>query len=201
MRGRARGDRPCVPRSRRTALIGTTGVTLAYVVAYPWLYRLLDDSAGFIDTVPVIVAAWCCGPAMGATAGFMSFPLNLALAVCFSDQSLGGWVAEDVVMGTLAETCLGLCVGWLHELERRARRELAARERIETTLQESERRFQALAENSAAIVTLIEGTHCTFVNATAERMTGYTRDELLAMDYWALVHPEDREQVRQRWVA
>jgi PAS domain S-box-containing protein len=35
-----------------------------------------------------------------------------------------------------------------------------------------------------------------YVNPAAEAMTGYTRRELLAMDFWDIIHPEDRERVR-----
>ncbi|MGH7811381.1 MAG: PAS domain S-box protein, partial [Candidatus Binatia bacterium] len=37
-----------------------------------------------------------------------------------------------------------------------------------------------------------------FVNPAAERITGYSRQELLRMEFWAIVHPDFRQMVNQR---
>ncbi|MEJ5199577.1 MAG: PAS domain S-box protein, partial [Anaerolineae bacterium] len=40
-----------------------------------------------------------------------------------------------------------------------------------------------------------------YVNQATEKLTGYTRDELLAMRFWEIIHPDFRELVRERGLA
>jgi diguanylate cyclase (GGDEF)-like protein/PAS domain S-box-containing protein len=61
--------------------------------------------------------------------------------------------------------------------------------------------FRALAETISAAVFVYRGTRYRYVNAAATTLTGYSADELLGMDFWELVHPDDREVVRERGMA
>ena len=61
--------------------------------------------------------------------------------------------------------------------------------------------FRALAETISAAVFVYRGTRYRYVNAAATTLTGYTAGELLGMDFWELVHPDDREIVRERGMA
>ena len=72
-------------------------------------------------------------------------------------------------------------------------------ERVEAqqALRESETRFRTLMENSpSAIFTYKE--KFLFVNQSTELLTGYSEKELQNMNFWELVHPDDREMVKQR---
>jgi len=68
-------------------------------------------------------------------------------------------------------------------------------------LRESEAKFRAVAETAATAIYIHDGTRLLYVNPAAEKITGYSRTELLAHDMWRLVHPEDRERVVANAVA
>ncbi|MGE0708144.1 MAG: PAS domain S-box protein [Planctomycetota bacterium] len=58
--------------------------------------------------------------------------------------------------------------------------------------------FFALAEASAAITFIYSGERNIYANPAAERATGYSREELLQFDFWHIIHPDCRDQVRER---
>ena len=68
----------------------------------------------------------------------------------------------------------------------------------EKALRESEKRFRTLAEATDAMIFTLQGTRYIYVNPAAERVTGYSSAELLAMNYWDIAHPEFRELIRKR---
>ena len=53
----------------------------------------------------------------------------------------------------------------------------------------------AVAAKVSAATFLYEGIRCRFVNAAAEQITGYSCDELLAMNFWQLVLPSSKEAI------
>jgi PAS domain S-box-containing protein len=66
----------------------------------------------------------------------------------------------------------------------------------------NENGFRALAETIPAAVFLHTDTVTTYVNAAAERLSGYTREELLGVtDFWRLVHPDSRAQLMEMYAA
>lgn len=75
------------------------------------------------------------------------------------------------------------------------------RHEAEAALRLSEERFRRMAESTAAAIFIVQGEHLRFVNPQAARMTGYTREELMRMDGWTLMHPRFREQARARAAA
>ena len=79
----------------------------------------------------------------------------------------------------------------LHEAEAKARA-------AEKALKESEKRFRTLAEATDAMIFILQGTRYVYVNPAAERVTGYTGAELLAMNYWDIAHPDFKELIRRR---
>lgn len=62
---------------------------------------------------------------------------------------------------------------------------------------ESESRFRALAETSMAGIFVFR-QKTLYANPAAEAQTGYTREELMTMDFWEFVHPDFQEIVRER---
>ncbi len=66
----------------------------------------------------------------------------------------------------------------------------------------SDQRFRALIEHSSDAVALLtpEGT-VTYASPSTERVTGYTAEELMDMNGFALLHPEDLEDVQQQLIA
>ncbi len=66
------------------------------------------------------------------------------------------------------------------------------------TLDQSERRFRALIENSSDVITLsrAEG-RMTYVSSSITAALGYTPDEFIALPFFALVHPDDLSLLKQ----
>ncbi len=71
-------------------------------------------------------------------------------------------------------------------------------DRAVRSLRESESRFRTLAETTAASIIIHRGSTILYANPTVHRITGYTDSELLGMEFWAIVHPDHRELVRDR---
>lgn len=80
-------------------------------------------------------------------------------------------------------------------------RENAERREAEEALQASEEKFRAVAETSPAAIFLYHGEKFLYVNPFSERLTGYTQDELLSMNFWDWIHPDYAELVRTRGLA
>ena len=89
--------------------------------------------------------------------------------------------------------------------ERQAQRARARAEREERVAQErlrsSEAQFRAVAETIPCALFIHQGARRVYVNRWAEQVTGYTQHELLARDFWGFVHPDYREDVRERILA
>jgi diguanylate cyclase (GGDEF)-like protein/PAS domain S-box-containing protein len=79
--------------------------------------------------------------------------------------------------------------------------DITERKRAEEALRESETKFRTLTETVAAAVYIFQGTRIRYVNAGVEALTGFTRDELLTMNYWDVVHPDYREMIKERGLA
>jgi two-component system cell cycle sensor histidine kinase/response regulator CckA len=86
-----------------------------------------------------------------------------------------------------------LPVAILRALEEKASRE--ERQRAEGLLQDSEVKFRTLAEALPSATFVEQDTCCHYVNRAAECITGYSREELLTMNFWQLVHPDSRKMI------
>lgn len=75
-----------------------------------------------------------------------------------------------------------------------------ARRRVARTLRSSERRFRESMEHSPLGVILLDRSgKWTFTNTSLQDMLGYTRSELSRMDLQSLSHPDELQDIRQRW--
>ncbi len=77
-------------------------------------------------------------------------------------------------------------------------RDINERKQVEEALRESEGKFRSLAESVNAGIVLIRGDKFIYVNPVTTRDLGYTEDELLAINFWDVIHPDSRELVRSR---
>jgi len=75
------------------------------------------------------------------------------------------------------------------------------REHADAALRESEDKFRTLAETVASAIIIYKGTECCYANRAAEKITGYTRKELLAMSSWELIHPDSRDILIEQGLA
>jgi len=73
------------------------------------------------------------------------------------------------------------------EEERIAERKLA-----EDSLRESEEKYSTLVENSLTGIYIDQGGKIVFANNRFAEIYRYSRDELIGVESWKLVHPEDR---------
>ena len=76
--------------------------------------------------------------------------------------------------------------------------DLTAHKLADDALRESEAKFRLVAETAPCAIWILEGSGLVYVNRHAEILSGYTRDELLAMNAWDLVDPEFRDISHQR---
>ena len=119
-------------------------------------------------------------------------------------DALGEQRAVDCIKSGIADYVLKnhldrLPVAILRALEERdSRNEQRCQER---SLEISESKFRALAEAIPAAVFIEQGTRSCYVNHAAECITGYSREELLAMNFWQLLLPHSRDDVLQRAIA
>ncbi len=79
--------------------------------------------------------------------------------------------------------------------------DITRRKKMEKKLRESEAKFRALAESAPAAILILTGEKILYVNSAFELITGFTREEALAMRFWDLVHPDMREFVKERGLA
>ena len=117
------------------------------------------------------------------------------LWIAFSDMALTARV-HDVYLITL----IAMVKGWLYVAVTAIILYLLIR-RGEATLRESEKKFRMLADTAAAAIFIYRDTTFLSVNATSQKMTGYSQEELLRMNFWDVVHPDHRAMVRQRAAA
>ncbi|MGC1453651.1 MAG: ATP-binding protein [Nitrospirota bacterium] len=117
------------------------------------------------------------------------------LWITFSDTVLAELV-HDAKMITL----ISLVKGWLYVAVTAIVLYLLIR-KGESTLRESEKKFRMLSDTAAAAIFIYRGTKFLYVNATSQKMTGYSQEELLRMNFWDAVHHEHRDSFRQREVS
>ncbi|MFA5348714.1 MAG: PAS domain S-box protein, partial [Methanoregula sp.] len=67
----------------------------------------------------------------------------------------------------------------------------------EMALNESEEKYRLVVENSHDAIYIHRENRLLFVNSRASDLTGYTKDELLKMNLWDLVHPDDRARLQE----
>jgi len=95
---------------------------------------------------------------------------------------------------------LGSVAVYVYRINRRLQRSVAESVEAKALLAESEAQFRALAENTAAGMYVVHDSRLLMANPAMSTITGYSRQELLALDYPALFHAEHRQQVLE-WVA
>lgn len=87
----------------------------------------------------------------------------------------------------------------LAEANEKLRAEMSERRQIMDNLRESEAKYTVLIESSLTGVYIVQQDKIIFANTIFESIYGYSRDEILGMDYSQLIHPEDRDKVRESY--
>ena len=88
----------------------------------------------------------------------------------------------------------------VRELEELLAREIAARQRVEDALRQSEARFRAMARNLTEMVLAYDmQRRLTFVNPAAQTLTGYSAADLEKEHFICWVHTDDRARMLGYW--
>jgi PAS domain S-box-containing protein len=77
--------------------------------------------------------------------------------------------------------------------------DITARKRVEEAFRESEEKYRLLVQNSHEAIFIAQDGVIKFPNRKTLTMTGYTEEELAAMPFSRLIHPEDRDMVTERY--
>lgn len=68
----------------------------------------------------------------------------------------------------------------------------------ENALQESEKKFKILSESSPMSVMMFQEDKWVYINPMAEKVTGYSKNELANMNFWDFIHPDYANIVKER---
>ena len=63
-------------------------------------------------------------------------------------------------------------------------------------LEQSEKKFRAIAETAQATIIIYKGSQFIYASPSFLDLTGYSKEEALKNNIWKLVHPDDRQMVR-----
>ncbi len=71
----------------------------------------------------------------------------------------------------------------------------------ERNLRESEAIFRNLSDSTATAIFVYQNNKFVFANRATEVLTGYSKDELLKMNFWDVIHDEYKEKIKARGIA
>ena len=86
-------------------------------------------------------------------------------------------------------------------LPKAGRKRFLPLKQVEASLRESETKFQTLTNTTTAAIFVCQGTRLCYVNPATQAITGHSQAELLAMNFWDVIHPDSREDVKGRGLA
>ena len=89
----------------------------------------------------------------------------------------------------------------LKKANQKLRKEIHERKRIEKALREGERKYSTLVENSLIGIYIDQDERIVFANQRMADIYGYPYEDILGIESWRLVHPDDREwtnEIRSR---
>ncbi len=75
--------------------------------------------------------------------------------------------------------------------------DITERKQVESALHESEEKYRLVVENSHDAISIFHDNQLLFVNSRASDLTGFTKEELLNMNLWDLIHPDDRLRLQE----
>jgi PAS domain S-box-containing protein len=79
--------------------------------------------------------------------------------------------------------------------------EITERQEAEEKLRVRETQLRTITETVNAALFIYQDTQLCYVNPAAEALSGYTREELLGIPFWEVIHPDHRELARERGLA
>ena len=85
----------------------------------------------------------------------------------------------------------------LRKRNKQLQQEIIERKQAEALLRESEEKYSTLVEESLTGVYISQDGRIEFANDKFAKIHGYIKEELLGMESWKLIHPEDRAMARE----
>ncbi len=85
------------------------------------------------------------------------------------------------------------CKGYLLAL-----RDITQRKKGENALLESEKKFRTYTEAASVAIMIYQNDKWIYANPSAEKITGYSNNELLSMYFWDIVHPDYTDFIIRR---
>ncbi len=70
--------------------------------------------------------------------------------------------------------------------------DITERKKAEEALRESEEKFRTFTESAPVAMMIYQDYRCVYANAAAERITGYSAEELSSLRFWDFLHPDFR---------
>ncbi|MHB8085762.1 MAG: PAS domain S-box protein, partial [Dehalococcoidia bacterium] len=77
--------------------------------------------------------------------------------------------------------------------------DITDRVNLESAVKESEQKYRLVVENAVEAIIVIQDGKITFTNRRPPGGLGYTRDELFAMPFLDIIHPDDRPMVAEKY--
>lgn len=189
---------------RRPSAAARYGVAVLSVVLFVTTKLLLaqtpiPQSPFLLLSAAVMVAAWFggLGPGLLATAlataagdYFFWSPFGSFTGPGLNALPLALFALQGVLISSLAQA--------LRSATTRAESSALEAKSHQAALQESERRFRTLVQNSSDVITVVdaEGT-ISYVSPAVERVTGYPPEELVGKSVFDHMRPDDLEQGRR----
>jgi PAS domain S-box-containing protein len=171
-------------------------MTAVYLLIFSLLQPLYGSWVAVLIMLPVLLLAWLYGLQIGALAAVAAYFVNL-LALAVLERPFPTAFFFEGLPGHLITLLAAVIVGKFKDLSTRLATELAERQQIEKTLQESEQLHRLLSENLNDLICLHEPNgKMTYVSSSSCEILGYTADELLGKSPLKLFHPADRDIFR-----
>lgn len=76
--------------------------------------------------------------------------------------------------------------------------DITKQKEVEKNLIESEEKFRTLAESSPTAIIVYQDDKFVYVNNETLKITGYSREEMLNLNYWDIVHPDDKLKIKEK---
>lgn len=77
-------------------------------------------------------------------------------------------------------------------------RDVTERIKLENEIREKQEHFEKLADSTNTAIFVYQGEYFLYANKATEKISGYSRDELIKMKFYELVHPDFLELVKER---